>query len=177
MSGEEIAIRRATPADAEGIVDVHIRAWQWAYRGLIPDDYLDALDGTRDRRLAFRMEWLSDTASPIGTWIAVSGGRVLGFADVQRSRDEDATPETGELSAIYLDRGVAGRGVGRALQAAAMEDLRSRGFTQATLWVLDTNERARRFYARTGWTPDGAEKTELRPGGVTLREVRYRRDL
>ena len=41
------------------------------------------------------------------------------------------------------------------------------------LWVLKTNERARRFYEIAGWKTDGQTKTEER-GRVVLNEVRYR---
>jgi hypothetical protein len=32
------------------------------------------------------------------------------------------------------------------------------GYTAATLWVIDGNRRARRFYAAAGWSVDGATK-------------------
>ena len=60
--------------------------------------------------------------------------------------------------------------------AAATSQLTRAGFTTATLWVLDTNTRAIRFYTATGWTPDGAIKADT-VGGMTIHDVRYRRDL
>ena len=47
------------------------------------------------------------------------------------------------------------------------------GFNEAVLWVLETNERARRFYEKVGWKTDGQTKTDDR-GPVVLNEVRYR---
>ena len=41
-------IRRARPEDAEAVARVHVAGWRHAYRGLLPDDYLDGLDW-RDR--------------------------------------------------------------------------------------------------------------------------------
>lgn len=89
-----------------------------------------------------------------------------------QSRDSDVPPDTGEIGAIYLRREATGQGIGRALFAHAVQDLRRRGYRRATLWVLDTNTRARRFYEAAGWVPDGATKIEERPGAL-LREVRY----
>ena len=66
----------------------------------------------------------------------------------------------------------AGKGVGRALFTRTVDELWRSGFARATLWVLDTNTRARRFYAAAGWSPDGAIKLEERPGFV-MRELRY----
>jgi ribosomal protein S18 acetylase RimI-like enzyme len=58
----------------------------------------------------------------------------------------------------------------------ALDDLRQRGFSAITLWVLYTNDRARGFYKAMGWTADGASKVDARPG-LKLHEVWYRLDL
>ena len=39
-----LEIRLATDADARGIARVRVSGWQSAYRGLIPDEYLDRMD-------------------------------------------------------------------------------------------------------------------------------------
>ena len=57
--------------------------------------------------------------------------------------------------------------------AAALEKLRTSGFDTATLWVLEDNPRARRFYEREGWNTDGRRRDEEMLG-VTVTEVRYR---
>jgi hypothetical protein len=44
------------------------------------------------------------------------------------------------------------------------------------LWVLDTNDRARRFYVLAGWAEDGASKTDG-SRGFDITEVRYRKTL
>ena len=96
--------------------------------------------------------------------------RICGFVVWGASRDPDATRDTAEVYAIYLDPDAIGRGVGRSLFASAVDDIVAHGASAAILWVLDANERARRFYAAAGWHPDGATKTEERPGG-TLHEL------
>jgi hypothetical protein len=45
-----------------------------------------------------------------------------------------------------------------------------------TLWVLEANDRARRFYEIAGFLPDGSRKPADLPGGVRLPELRYRLD-
>jgi RimJ/RimL family protein N-acetyltransferase len=60
--------------------------------------------------------------------------------------------------------------------AAAVDGLRQARFTTATLWVLEGNGRARRFYERAGWAPDGTHKDDVL-AGTPIREVRYRRSL
>ncbi|HEY2802789.1 MAG TPA: GNAT family N-acetyltransferase, partial [Actinomycetota bacterium] len=67
-------------------------------------------------------------------------------------------------------------GVGRALMSAAIEFAQNSGYRELTLWVLERNDRARRFYEAAGLRPDGATKQEMHPVvPVLLEEVRYRR--
>jgi hypothetical protein len=56
------------------------------------------------------------------------------------------------------------------------DDLRQAGYVDAVLWVLAANRRARRFYEREGWRPDGAELTDD-TRGFPITELRYRREL
>ena len=105
--------------------------------------------------------------------VAEDAGSLVGFASVGRSRDADATEGSGELYAIYVLPSAWGRGSGRALMAASLHALRSFGFTNATLCVLENNPRTRSFYERAGWAPDGAARSETFLG-VDVAEVRYR---
>lgn len=99
-------------------------------------------------------------------------GVIVGLANVGSCRDQDADPRIGELRAIYLLPAWWDRSLGRRLHDAAVQRLAA-GFEAATLWVLDSNARARRFYERQGWQLDGATKQEGR-GDAVLIEVRYR---
>jgi ribosomal protein S18 acetylase RimI-like enzyme len=171
-----LTMRRATEADASVLAALHIQAWQWAYRGQLPDTFLDELASTRQWREAWRREMFARPPGDERTWVAEIGGRVVGFADTRPSRDADVEPATAELATLYLDPQVVGTGVGRALLRKAMADLHQRGYRVAVLWVLETNVRARRFYEIAGWRSDGTIKSEQR-SGVELREMRYRVDL
>jgi GNAT superfamily N-acetyltransferase len=159
----------ATAADARRIAELHVRAWRAAYRGLLPDALLDTQ--SVDRREEQWRGW--NSGHPLRRiWLVEGDGALCGFAATGPSRDAGAPASTGEVYAIYLDPGVIGTGVGRALFAHAGDALRTQRFTRAMLWVLDTNARARRFYEAAGWRPDGGHKKEhLR--GVEVTEVRY----
>ena len=169
-------VRRAGVADAAALAGLHIKAWQWAYRGQLPAAYLDDLAASFDRRLEWRREMLSRPRPEDRTWVVETPGGIVGFADTGPSPADDALPGTAVLFTIYLDEAAAGRGIGRMLHTHALEDLRQRGYSSATLWVLASNARARRFYEMAGWRPDGAMRTEDIPG-MELSEVRYRIDL
>lgn len=109
--------------------------------------------------------------------VADDDGSVIGFVGYFPSRDPDANPAlTGEIGAIYLLPEAWDRGAGRRLMDAVIDVLAVAGFTQATLWVLESNMRARRFYETGGWSADGTAKLDD-SRGFPLSEVRYRRSL
>ncbi|MDQ2815654.1 MAG: hypothetical protein M3Z75_28380 [Actinomycetota bacterium] len=56
---------------------------------------------------------------------------------------------------------------------SAVAELARLGYADVILWVLDGNDRARRFYALAGWAEDGAHKTDG-SRGFDITEVRYR---
>jgi L-amino acid N-acyltransferase YncA len=107
--------------------------------------------------------------------MAEEDGELLGFSACGESRDEDAAPGVGEVRSFFVAAGLWGQGVGRALMSAALDSLRERGCTEATVWSFAANERANRFYEAHGFTRDGAERTEA--AWADLLELRYRRSL
>ena len=169
-------VRRAGPGDAAGIAVVHVRSWQGAYQGLLPQEYLDGLDpADRVERWRHTLERAGWPAA--GTVVAVADGQVGGFAHFGPTRDADTGgARVGEITAIYVLPEAWGTGLGRGLMTAALSHLAAAGYERAALWVLDSNARARRFYARAGWTADGTAKQED-IGGAAVTEVRYRRPL
>jgi GNAT superfamily N-acetyltransferase len=145
---------------------VHVRGWQHAYAGHMPQDFLDGLDVTERAG-----RWRESLASGDGgTLVALDDDAVVGFVAVA------ADPPEGTLAAIYLEPSRIGTGTGRLLHDAALERLRSLGATRASLDVLAGNAPARRFYERAGWAAVGEPfDDELR--GFTVAHQRYERDL
>jgi ribosomal protein S18 acetylase RimI-like enzyme len=169
-------VRRAGIEDAPDIAAVHVRSWQGAYRGLLPQDYLDQLDPASRLKVwedaALNADWPRN-----GVLVAVLDGSICGFAGFGATRDTDGDQQqVGEVFAIYLHPQAWGKGLGRSLMADALGNLAAAGYTQATLWVLDSNARAREFYAKGGWVEDGAVKLDD-SRGFPISEVRYRRQL
>lgn len=167
-------IRRAGIGDAGAIAGVHVRSWRAAYRGLIPQDFLDRLRPAE--RLPVWERRLEESSWPRkGVLVAEVDGRVAGFTGFGPTRDRDEDPATvAEIATIYLAPEAWGSGVGRGLMAEALKNLDEAEYEQVTLWVLDTNMRARRFYEAAGWRPDGAAKQDTSLG-FPLAHVRYRR--
>lgn len=163
----------AVPADASGIATVHIRSWQSAYRGQIPDDYLDRLGEELASRIEFWRTHVANPSPSVEIWVARVEEHIDGFVAFGPARD--AIGNTGEIYAIYVHPDRWHQGVGRALFAQAAGRL-SLKFSAATLWVLASNTRARRFYEFAGWSMDGRTKLEKPFGGIELKEVSYRRE-
>lgn len=173
MEASRLTVRPATPDDAPAMARLHARSWLASYRGLLPDELIDQVVANEPGRAERWRRRLADRSTPGAALVAEREGQVAGLVFWAPSEDEDAAPGTAEIQAIYLDPDAIGQGVGRALFASAVADIESRGHAPITLWVLDTNVRARRFYEAAGWRPDGASKLERRPAG-TLHEIRYR---
>lgn len=168
-----VVVREALIEDAAELGRMHVESWRWAYAGLLPAEVLAGLS-VAERTARWR-EILASAERSV-TFVA-TGPDVVGFASAGPARPDAGGPAVGELYGIYLAEHVAGIGIGRMLQDEAQGWLRAQGFTEARLWVLRDNQRARRFYERCGWRTDGAEKLERRPEGFLLDQVRYRRDL
>lgn len=165
-------MRAAVPDDALEVAVVHVRSWQVGYRGLLPQEYLDRLrPQDRARRYTFDR---TGRREPV-TVVAVEREAIRGFATTGPSRDSDE-PGAGELWACYVDPAHWGSGIGHLLIADARSRLNRDGVSEALLWVLVGNERARRFYQADGWVLDGHRHTQ-KIWDVTADEVRYRRAL
>ena len=164
-------IRNAIPADAPAIARVHIRAWQAAYNGLMPADYLNGLD------VEARTEQWSDILANPGPGINLVAGRgeaVEGFCVFGPSRDQDLEGKnTGELVALNIDPECWGSGLGRALVEQVIAESRQSGWDALTLWTISQNHRARELYEFAGFSLEGAEKTDSDWIGTEIHELRY----
>jgi GNAT superfamily N-acetyltransferase len=168
----DVVCRPATPADVPAIATVRTRSWQEAYRGVVPQDYLDALDPAREAD-----RWHGRTLE--GHHVAEANGDVVGWLFVGPYRADEGEdvpgPSCGEVGAIYTLPEVWGLGVGRTLMMYALGELRRLGLHPVLLWVLVANARARRFYERAGFRSDGVI-VDFEIAGATLPEARYRYD-
>ena len=126
---------------------VHCTAWQEAYRGIVSDRYLDSMtvEATTARARQF----------PENTLIAKDQEKVVGFAVYGASRDEDL-PDAGEVVAIYVLSEYYGRKIGYRLMNEAVSRLGE--YNTISVWVLEKNERAIRFYHKYGFEFDGCKK-------------------
>lgn len=169
-----VTVRTAEIDDAEAMGVAHVAAWQGAYRGIIPDSFLDALDPVQ-RAAEWRTVIGRNPTPTEGRRLVVElDGDVVGLALVWSCRHDDSPPGLGELILINLAPPAWGTGAGTALLAECESSLADCGYDEAVLWVATENARARRFYERQGWHADGATRTE-EIDGAAVAETRYRR--
>ncbi|WP_327254023.1 GNAT family N-acetyltransferase [Streptomyces sp. NBC_01244] len=168
-----LRIREMTEPDIDAVAAVRMSAWRHAYAGLMPQAYLDGLDAAafaEQRRAAF-----ADPSGVVSNLVAEGpDGAVLGwaaFGPATSTDPEGTAPDEGELYALYARPDVIGTGVGRTLLT---EVLRRAPYPAVRLWVVEGNARARRFYERAGFLPDGGELVEYADGSP-VPELRYRR--
>lgn len=177
-------VREMTAADIDAVAELRVRAWQYAYTDLLPRPFLDAMsveDDADRRRETFAEHARTGTVSHLVT--ESPEGTVTGWAALGPYRSEGAHTNAGhrasecaELYAIYVHPRLLGTGLGRALMASSLERAAQQGFTRVRLWVLEGNARARRYYERAGFAPDGAADTyDVDGDGTLVPIVRYAR--
>ena len=170
-------IREARIGDEEQIARVHVAAWRAAYRGMMPDAFLDALSED-DRAKRWRERFENPPGGKRRIVVALDGGdAIVGFAGVGPARE--GAGDRGELYMINLAPAAWGRGIASALLDQCVKDLSAFGHREAILWVLRQNSRARRFYEREGWTHEGDRRDTITESGFTFEvdELRYVRAL
>ncbi|MDF3932922.1 GNAT family N-acetyltransferase [Pseudomonas citronellolis] len=164
-------IREAREGDARAIAEAHVQSWQATYHGLLPEAYLQGLADNLQRRVDFIDNAIRNGGRDIR--VAERDGVVLGWSSFGASRDDDVEPGTGELYSIYLVPAAWSAGIGSALWRASRQALEAAGFARVTLWALDGNARAERFYRAAGFTPQASSSRVFEEDGTAFPVTRY----
>ncbi|MEQ8148147.1 GNAT family N-acetyltransferase [Streptomyces sp. OP7] len=168
-------IRPMTADDCAGVAGIRVAGWRYAYRGLVPQAYLDGMD------VGEQAEWqrarlAAGDGSVVDLVAEAEDGTLVGWATYGPYRDGDVRTEDGELYALYVSPERIGQGLGRTLLTEVTGRCAAAGHRRVFLWVLRDNARARRFYTAAGYTSDGAEE-HFQLAGIPVPEVRYVREL
>lgn len=157
-------------ADCDRVAEIRVHGWQSAYEGLMPASYLDALSVTEETE-RHRARFLRRDGNVVNL-VAEHDGEIVGWACHGPYRDGEVLTADAELYAIYVAPGRYGCGIGHALLQESVRRCATAGHDRALLWVVKGNTRARRFYERAGFRPDGAEEP-FEVHDVAVPEVRY----
>jgi ribosomal protein S18 acetylase RimI-like enzyme len=176
VNDDRPVVREAQASDAAAIAALQVRSWQRAYRGIVPDAFLDELaedawlERWTDALTSGRRQDVQQLVSADG-----SDGPACAVAACGPAIEPTAA-ETAELYLLYTDPSAWGRGHGSALLRRVHELLAADGYRGALLWVAAENSRSIAFYERHGWTSDGGTKRE-EVAGAMFDEIRMVREL
>ncbi|MEV3981442.1 GNAT family N-acetyltransferase [Nonomuraea sp. NPDC049758] len=155
----------ASPGDGETLGEIHAESWKAAYAGFFSPDFFD--QAVRHRRGKWH-DVLAET--PAGLVLAALDGRRLAFAHFGPSPSRAGAAE---LRGFYGHPDGWGTGVAAALMTDTLRRIRDDGFTRVHLWTLRDTPRARRFYAKSGFTESGAARTHDYGDGNPVEQVEY----
>lgn len=154
-------VRPARPEEAAAVAAVHEAAWN-ASAGAIVGRELEELAPFESRVEQIRAG-LEDPPADACLLVAERAGELIGMAVCRGD----------ELRDLYVAPASWATGAADALLDESLAFLRSAGVRRAILWVGEANLRARRFYEKHGWRPDGSTReSPLGPG-----ELRYSREI
>lgn len=158
-----VIVRQATPEDIPAIREVAGQTWRETYTGHIPDADIDCFldDNYGEQAMERTLANLGE-----GFLVAELNDGVAGYAMVGHNRGGEA-----ELYAIYVVPDFHGLGLGKTLWRAAVATARRYGARSLGLWVLTSNDPARRFYERQGAVAD--EEREFAVGDGVVDEIHY----
>ncbi len=159
-----MCIRKLQPTDDLLTIEkIYIESWRYAYKDILPQQYLDSLSVG---------DWVNRLDKPNRHILVVElDGKLIGTASYGESR----TPEyagQGEVYSIYFLPEYMGKGYGKQLMTSVITELKELGYNSTFLWVLEDNIGARRFYEKMGFACSGEIK-EAEIGGKIVREIKY----
>lgn len=164
-------IRYADISDSKELANIHSSSWKIAYKGIVPDEILENI--TVEKREKYFEKALSEGWEEDA--IIYNDNEAVGLICIGKCRDEDKNGTYGEIWGIYLLPDYWHRGIGLKLINWGLNELYKRKYKKVTLWVLEGNFNARRFYEKVGFKHDGTIK-EINIG-KKLNEYRYEKVL
>lgn len=150
-----------------------------AYRSLMlggyesaPEAFTATLEERRDKPLSWwRERFTGQPQAACTVFGAFEGERLVGVVGL-RQAPRPKTRHKATLFGLYVHPDAAGRGVGRRLVEAVLEEARGNAAIRAVqLTVTESNEPALRLYASCGFERFGIEPMAIRTGERFLAKV------
>ena len=157
-----VSVRPATVADVPVLAEVAAATFALACPPHVTQESVDTFIRTVLSTQRFE-EYLADDLRDL--FLAQDETGPLGYAMVVAGEPADADVRsalthlpTVELSKIYVLPRSHGTGAARELMAAALDRARALGAVSVWLGVNQLNQRAQRFYAKSGFTQVGTKR-------------------
>jgi ribosomal protein S18 acetylase RimI-like enzyme len=164
-------IRYADANDAKVLGEIHSKSWEVAYKDIVPDEILNRMTAEKRQKYfhkALTEYWEEDA-------LIFKDNKAAGFICIGKCRDKDKDDTYGEIWGLYLLPEYWNKGIGTYFINWGLNELKRRNYKKATLWVLEENLNARKFYEKIGFEHDGTvEEITI---GKKLKEYRYIKDI
>lgn len=147
----DVIVRAAEKTDIKEMAEVVSRSWRAAYGNLISEDDMKLFSNVVRREELFKAGFERGAL----TYVLLSGRCVKGVCSAEEYK-KDGFLNTAEINQLYLDPSIIGMGFGSMLLEFTLKELSDKGYQQAVLYVMEGNERALRFYERSGFKTDGS---------------------
>ncbi|MCQ4924548.1 GNAT family N-acetyltransferase [Tissierella carlieri] len=146
-------IRRARIEDAESLANIIVESWRSAYIDIIPKDEIVRFLDKERRQKQFEKFIQDDEIILLGTCDDIPSGLVFANKD-----NDEGLERCGAIYSIYLLEEYWGKGLATKLMDEIINILKKEGCKRASLWVFESNIRARTFYEKHGFIFDGTKK-------------------
>ncbi|MBA4383191.1 MAG: hypothetical protein C0410_00495 [Anaerolinea sp.] len=133
-------VRKANPSDAAAIAKVQVESYQTAYKGLLPDEFLENF--TLQEQESDWLNWHVNHPEDILLVAFDDKNQIVGYA---LNRKLKATKTTGETLALHVLPSLKHNGIGKLLLAHSVLELKKIGCNSLILWTLIDNP-SRGFY-------------------------------
>jgi GNAT superfamily N-acetyltransferase len=163
-------IREANQSDVVGMAKVRVETWQAAYKGILPDDFLESLSYQQISE-RWKIVFWENRAPNVAVFIAENELKeIVGIAICGPEQSQDPIYH-GEIHVLYVLPQNQNQGIGRKLVATCVQHLIQKLKVDTMLiWVIAENPH-RKFYETLGGKMVKEKIKEI--GGNMILEVGY----
>ncbi|MFC7917162.1 GNAT family N-acetyltransferase [Streptomyces sp. NPDC057386] len=153
----DLSIRTARPEDEAALRRLDHDTWSYQH-AVSPRPAPDA-------------PFFRDTAGPGDHFVAELDGRLVGYIRLGHPTPLESNRHVRFIGGLAVAEEARGRGVGRALLRAAVEEARTGGYRRITLRVHGHNTGARKLYESEGFVVEGVQPEEFLLDGTYADDV------
>lgn len=167
-----IHIRYATIADADGLGQVYSQSYQTAFRGIIPDSFMEERFTPEKRSERLKSEMVEGVLTNMTVH---KDDELIGILTYGIPEGVNLEESAVELGRMFLLPSYWGQNIGAEVLNLIIPMFKEKGFNRIDLWVIEDNVRARRLYERMGFTHDGVIR--IINVGKELKDLKYTKQI
>lgn len=139
-------IRKKKKNDCKEVAKLVTVVWNETYRGIVSDEFLDNLHNNEEERAKNSFERFDENDNH--QYVLEVDNKIVGFVNVGPTSEKEFT-NCGEIYAVYILNKYQGKGLGRKLIEAGIEELKSMGYDKMVIGCLEGNK-SNEFYKHIG---------------------------